>query len=110
MMDQVEQLEQHVETLLKLLASAKTKINELNRENDGIKQQGITLNEDLKLHQDQLHETIAHNKQLQAQVSQLEGEIEGMTSKESQIRDRLRTILGKIDTIESELTSAGSLE
>ena len=42
-----------------------------------------------------------------SQIEQLEGNVESMTSKESQIRDRLRTILTKIDSIETELTSAG---
>jgi FtsZ-binding cell division protein ZapB len=59
---------------------------------------------------DHLSELQAHNDQLQNQVHQLEGEIEAMAGKETQIRERLRTILGKIDTIENELTSAGGVE
>lgn len=110
MMDQVEQLEQHVETLLKLLESAKIKIGEINRENENLQQQLDNLDEELKDHKNQLGEAIALNGQLKSQVERLEGDVEGMTSKESQIRDRLRTILSKIDSIETELTSAGSIE
>lgn len=107
MMDQVEQLEQHVETLLRLLESAKTKIGELNRDNENMQQQIDHLGDELKQHQDQLGDAITLNEQLKSQIEQLEGNVESMTSKESQIRDRLRTILTKIDSIETELTSAG---
>jgi DNA repair exonuclease SbcCD ATPase subunit len=99
MIDQVELLEQHVETLLTLLESSKLKVVELKRENEGLQQQI-----------DQMSEVALHNEQLQGQVQQLEAEMEGMASKETQIRERLRTILSKIDSIENELTSAGSAD
>lgn len=99
MMDQVEQLEQHVETLLKLLESAKVKITEVVRENDALKEKLEGCN-----HVD------AENQELQAQVKHLESEVSGMTNKESQIRERLQAILSKIDTIENELTSAGGMD
>ena len=99
MMDQIEQLEQHVETLLKLLESAKTKIIELGREN-----------EKLKTQLEQAGDLDASNQKLDAQVRQLQGEVEEKVTKESQIRERLRLILSKIDTIETELTSAGGME
>jgi chromosome segregation ATPase len=99
MIDQVEQLEQHVGTLLTLLESAKQKVAEYRRENEGLHQQV-----------DQVLEIKLQNEQLQQQVRQLEAEIESMASKESQIRERLRTILSKIDSIENELTSAGGSE
>ena len=56
----------------------------------------------------QIQQLTGENEQLQSQILQLEGELQGMAGKETQIRDRLRTILSKIDTIESELTSNGS--
>lgn len=99
MMDQVEMLEQHVEALVRLFESAKDRIEELQRENGGL-QQRI----------DQLSEVETHNTQLQTQVGELEGEIEGMMNKETQIRERLRTILAKIDTIENEITTPGGAE
>jgi chromosome segregation ATPase len=95
-MDQVEQLEQHVDTLLKLLESAKAKIGELLAENGTLKKN--------------LSEANTQNEQLLAQVFELQGDIEERTGKETQIRDRLRLILSKIDSIETELTSAGSVD
>lgn len=95
MMDQVELLEGHVETLLKLLESAKAKIGEMAREND-----------QLKLQVENAAELSRENVRLESQVQELESELESHASKESQIRDRLKTILTKIDTIENEMTSA----
>ena len=108
MMEQVELLEQHIETLLKLLESAKSKIGELAQENGGLKAQAEKMTGDLKSHIDKIIEVEAQNEELQAQIGRLEEEIEGRSTRESQIRDRLCTILNKIDSIETELTSAGS--
>jgi outer membrane murein-binding lipoprotein Lpp len=79
---------------VRLFESAKQKIEELRLEN-GQLQQRI----------DQLSEVEAQNTQLQSQVEGLEGDVEAMMGKETQIRERLRTILAKIDTIENEMTA-----
>lgn len=110
MIEQVAQLEQHVDTLLTLLESAKLKIGELNRENNDLKQQVNQLDENLLERTMQLEAATEQNEKLTAQVRQLEGEVEDKLSRESQIRDRLRLILTKIDSIETELTSAGAME
>lgn len=110
MIEQVEQLEQHVDTLLTLLESAKLKIGELNRENDDLKQQVNKLDENLLERTMQLEAATEQNEKLTAHVQQLEGEVEDKVTREGQIRDRLRLILNKIDSIETELTSAGAME
>ena len=70
MIDQVELLEQHVETLLTLLESSKLKVVELKRANESLQQQI-----------DHMSEVKLQNEQLQEQVQQFETELEGMASK-----------------------------
>lgn len=96
MIDQIEQLERRVEILIGMLEEARNENGRLFTENERLRRQ---LEE---------RETLsASNEQLQQQVSQLEGEIEGMASKETQIRERLHKILGKIDAIEREINASG---
>lgn len=96
MIDQIEQLEHRVEVLIGMLEEARNENGRLFTENERLRRQ---LEE---------RETVAaSNDQLQQQVVQLEGEIEGMANKETQIRERLHKILGKIDTIEREINASG---
>ena len=99
MIEQIEQLEKRVEALLRVQEAARQQVAEARRENERLRAQI-----------DQLAGTKTQNDQLQSQVAQLETELEGMSSKETQIRERLRTILGKIDSIENELTASGGAQ
>lgn len=92
MLDQITQLEERIEKLLSMLGQRRERIDELQLENERLRGQ---LDESTGIH--------SHNKELKNQVVQLEDELEGMADKEGKIRNRLRMILSKIDSIEQDL-------
>jgi chromosome segregation ATPase len=98
MMEQVEQLEQRVDGLIRLLEGAR----EENRQLRDHGEQQRRMIEELSGVRDA-------NESLQQQIRRLEGELESMAQKEAQIRDRLRLILEKIDSMEHEISHGGAL-
>lgn len=92
MFEQIDQLEQRVETLINLLEQTREDQKRLEQEN-----------QDLREQIQQRDAVGSENEQLLTQVQQLEGEVENRAAKESQIRDRLQSILSRINTIENDL-------
>jgi chromosome segregation ATPase len=97
MIEQIEQLESRVDALARLLEASRQQNAQLQQENSQLRDQlGV------------LQQLKSQNGELENQVQHLETELEGMAQKETQIRDRVRTILERIDAIENELGPTGA--
>ena len=92
MIEQIEQLEERVESIMRVLDAIRQENHNLRLEN-----------EELRRRVDVAGDVNTEKELLQTQVEELEGKVEGMASKETQIRDRLHTILERIDVLERDI-------
>lgn len=92
MFEQIEQLEGRVEALMTLLEEAGQRVDELQRENRRI-QHELEVKADLE----------EQNVQYRKQIELLENTLEENGRKETQIRERLKGMLTRIDSLETEL-------
>ena len=91
MIEVLEQLEQRIESLIHSLAEA-------HRRNEALGAENQQLKHDLEQAQNENTE----GERLKGQIDELEHEVKDMGTKELQIRERLGTILSKIDDIIKE--------
>jgi predicted RNase H-like nuclease (RuvC/YqgF family) len=96
MFEQIEQLEGRVNALVGTLEEARRQIAALRQENRRLQGQ---LDEKTAMEQ--------RNAQLQRQMDELQRDLEDKSQKESQIRERLKGILGRIESLEQEAGRGG---
>lgn len=92
MIDRIELLEEKFAALLQKVHDAKTRIGDLqrnNRELAGLLQQKESTDSD--------------NTRLQDRIRELEAELNTRDDRENTVKDRLKAILNRIDTLESEI-------
>jgi predicted RNase H-like nuclease (RuvC/YqgF family) len=92
MFEQIEQLEGRVETLMSLLEESGQRIEDLQRENRRL-QHELETKADVE----------EQNVQYRRQIELLENTLEENGKKEAQIRERLKGMLTRIDSLETEL-------
>ena len=92
MIDRIELLEEKIAALLQKVHETKTRIGELQRQNREMA--GL-------LEQKELTDT--DNDRLQARIRELEAELNTRDDKENVVKDRLKAILNRIDTLEAEI-------
>jgi predicted RNase H-like nuclease (RuvC/YqgF family) len=96
MFEQIEQLEERITALVRMLEEARVQIDELTADNRQLRQQ---IDQQAKAQQS--------GEQLQHQVEELQRHLEEKSQKEAQIRDRLKGILNRIETLEQEAGHSG---
>lgn len=92
MIDRIEALEEKIAALVEKVNEAKARISDLQRQNKElyyIAEQKKVLDQD--------------NARLQARIKELEAELNSRDDKESTVKDRLKMILNRIDTLEAEI-------
>jgi chromosome segregation ATPase len=92
MIDQIEQLEGRVQNLMGL-------IDTLRQENDALRRENGEQRDRLE----QMSAVKAHNEELQNHLMEIENEVEGHSRRDTQVRERLQAILGKIDALERQV-------
>ncbi len=93
MLDRIDALEEKIAALVDKINEAKARITDLQRQN-----------KELYLIAEQKKVTDQDNLQLQGRIKELETELNSRDDKEATVKDRLKMILNRIDTIESEIT------
>jgi uncharacterized coiled-coil protein SlyX len=96
MFEQLEALVGRVEAMVRMLEEARRRIDDLTAENQRLHSQ-----------LDERNHAVEHNVALQQQIQELQQHLEEKTGKESQIRDRLKGLLDRIETIEQEAGNSG---
>ncbi len=92
MIDRIELLEEKIAALLQRVGDAKGNMGELQRQNRELS--GLL---------EQKGQTDNDNNRLQERIRELEGELNTRDDKENVVKDRLKAILNRIDTLESEI-------
>jgi len=92
MIDRIELLEEKIAALLQKVHDAKSRIGELQRNN-----------RELAALLEQKDQTDSDNARLQARIQELEVELNARDDKENTVKDRLKAILNRIDTLEAEI-------
>jgi len=92
MIDRIELLEEKIAALLQKVHEAKNRIGELQRNNREMA--GLLEQKEL---------TDSDNDRLQARIRELEAELNNRDDKENVVKDRLKAILNRIDTLEAEI-------
>lgn len=97
MIDRIEALEEKIAALVDKINEAKARIAELQRQNRDLFQ----LAEQKKV-------TDQENVKLLGRIRELESELNSRDDKESTMKDRLKMILNRIDTLEAEIIELDS--
>lgn len=97
MIDRIDALEEKIAALVDKINEAKVRITDLQRQNKELYQ----LAEQKKV-------TDADNGRLQNRIKELEAELNSRDDKESVVKDRLKMILNRIDTLEAEIVELDS--
>ncbi len=97
MIDRIEALEEKIAALVEKINEAKARIAELQRQN-----------RDLYQIAEQKKVVDQDNQRLQSRVKELEAELNSRDDKESAVKDRLKMILNRIDTLEAEIVELDS--
>src|SRR5688572_26279405 len=97
MIDRIDALEEKIAALVDKINEAKVRITDLQRQNKELYQ----LSEQKKV-------TDADNGRLQNRIKELEAELNSRDDKESAVKDRLKMILNRIDTLEAEIVELDS--
>ncbi|MCX7718260.1 MAG: hypothetical protein N2111_07650 [Candidatus Sumerlaeaceae bacterium] len=92
MIDRLDALEEKITALVAKINEAKSRIAELQRQNRELMQ----IAEQKKV-------TDRENVTLQERIKELEAELNARDDKETAVKDRLKVILNRIDTIEAEI-------
>lgn len=92
MIDRIELLEEKIAALLQKIHDTKSRIGELQRSN-----------RELAALLEQKDQTDSDNSRLQARIQELEVELNARDDKENTVKDRLKAILNRIDTLEAEI-------
>jgi chromosome segregation ATPase len=92
MIDRIDALEEKITALVDKINEAKARIIELQRQN-----------KELFLVSEQKKATDQENIDLQERIKELESELNNRDDKEATVKDRLKMILNRIDTLESEI-------
>lgn len=92
MIDRIDALEEKIAALVDKINEAKARISDLQRQNKEL----YSIAEQKK-YVDQ------ENTRLQARIKELEAELNARDDKESTVKDRLKMILNRIDTLEAEI-------
>lgn len=92
MIDRIDALEEKIAALVDKINEAKVRIGELQRNN-----------RELNALVEQKKQTDADNGRLQGRIQELEAELNLRDDKESTVKDRLKMILNRIDTLEAEI-------
>lgn len=92
MIDRLDALEEKITALVAKINEAKSRIAELQRQNRELMQ----IAEQKKV-------TDRDNVTLQERIKELEAELNARDDKETAVKDRLKVILNRIDTIEAEI-------
>ncbi len=99
MIDRIELLEEKIAALLHRVGDAKGRMGELQRQNQELA--GLL---------EQKGQTDSDNNRLQDRIRELEGELNSRDDKENVVKDRLKAILNRIDTLESEILELDSTQ
>lgn len=97
MIDRIELLEEKIAALLEKVSDTKGHIGDLQRQNREL----VGLLE-------QKDQTDSDNNRLQERIRELEAELNTRDDKENTVKDRLKAILNRIDTLESEILELDS--
>lgn len=92
MIDRIELLEEKIGALLQKVTDAKGNMGDLQRQNRELL--GLL---------EQKAETDSDNARLQERIRELEAELNSRDDKENVVKDRLKAILNRIDTLETEI-------
>jgi hypothetical protein len=92
MIDRIDALEEKIAALLDRINETKLRTGELQRHNRELA--GLL---------EQKEQTDADNARLQGRIRELEAELNARDDKENTVKDRLKMILNRIDTLESEI-------
>lgn len=92
MIDRIDALEEKIAALVDKVNEAKVRIGELQRQN-----------RELMMLAEQKNQTDNDNMRLQGRIRELEQELNLRDDKESTVKDRLKMILNRIDTLEAEI-------
>lgn len=92
MIDRIDALEEKIAALLEKTNEKKIRVNELQRQNHEL----LGLLEEKE-------QTDLDNGRLQTRIRELEAELNSRDDKENIVKDRLKMILTRIDTLESEI-------
>jgi seryl-tRNA synthetase len=97
MIDRIDALEEKIAALVDKINEAKARIFDLQRQNKEL----YAIAEQKKVVD---HE----NTRLRSQIKELEAELNSRDDKESTVKDRLKMILNRIDTLEAEILELDS--
>lgn len=97
MIDRIDVLEEKIAALLQKVHEAKHRIGDLQRNN-----------KELALQLEQKEQTDENNSRLQTRIQELETELNARDDKENTVKDRLKAIMNRIDTLESEILELDS--
>ena len=97
MIDRIDALEEKIAALVEKINEAKQRILDLQRQNREL----YAIAEQKKL-------TDQENLRLKEQIKDLEDELNARDDKESTVKDRLKMILNRIDTLEAEIVELDS--
>lgn len=92
MIDRIELLEEKIAALLQKVNDTRGRMSDLQRQN---RELGGMLEEKSHLDTD--------NARLQERIRELEAELNSRDDKENLVKDRLKAILNRIDTLEAEI-------
>jgi chromosome segregation ATPase len=92
MIDRIDALEEKIAAFVDRFNEAKVHIGELQRQN-----------RDLTLQVEEKKQIETENFRLQGRIQELESELNLRDDKESLVKDRLKMILNRIDTLEAEI-------
>lgn len=92
MIDRIDVLEEKIAAVLQKVHEAKHKVGDLQR-----------TNKELALLLEQKDQTDESNTRLQSRIQELETELNSRDDKENTVKDRLKAILNRIDTLEAEI-------
>lgn len=99
MIDRIELLEEKIAALIQKVSDARNRIGEL-----------VNQNRELNAKLDQKSHLDADNQRLQERIRELEAELNTRDDKENVVKDRLKAILNRIDTLESEILELDSAQ
>lgn len=92
MIDRIEALEEKIAMLVDKINEAKARISDLQRQN-----------RELYHIAEQKKEVDQDNLRLHSRIKELEAELNARDDKETTVKDRLKMILNRIDTLEAEI-------
>lgn len=99
MIDRIDLLEEKIAAMLQKVNEAKGRISDLQRQN-----------RELATMVAQKDHLDTDNARLQERIRELEAELNARDDKENVVKDRLKAILNRIDTLESEILELDSAQ